>query len=301
MRRCTRRRPPIPGATSNLGVEDTSAAAASGVRIELVGPPKPVNLIVGKPGVGAQSSYVRRAGEAQSWLVNATSRRPRRPMSGSQETSSMSLPTASSRRQSPRQKRSRTPPRRTHARTRTSRSTGLPKGKELSSPSAANSFATALTSVTLANVQPAKVPATSEPASHATYKTFDGLVTEIDGWTRDDKHYIALKTSFDSAQAERFKLAATPAETPAEGSPRQRLRKRRRSPRHRTFRSRSRRSTPKSAAGSTRSRTTSTKPSSSRWMSCCRSNAEVSRLTSPLRHHDARAFGLITRVPSARQ
>ena len=42
------------------------------MRIELVGPPKPVNLIVGKQGVGAQSTYVRRAGEPQSWLINAT-------------------------------------------------------------------------------------------------------------------------------------------------------------------------------------------------------------------------------------
>ena len=42
------------------------------MRIELVGPPKPVNLIVGKPGIGAQSSYVRRAGEPQSWLIDAS-------------------------------------------------------------------------------------------------------------------------------------------------------------------------------------------------------------------------------------
>ena len=61
-----------PESYATLGVEDTKGAGATSLRIELVGPPKPVNLIVGKQGVGARSNYVRRAGEPQSWLINAT-------------------------------------------------------------------------------------------------------------------------------------------------------------------------------------------------------------------------------------
>ncbi|MGH8185499.1 MAG: hypothetical protein ACREUC_02970, partial [Steroidobacteraceae bacterium] len=46
---------------------------------------------------------------------------------------------------------------------------------------------------------------------HSTFKTFDGLIVELDGWTKDDKRYIAVKTTFDPAQAERFKVATAPA------------------------------------------------------------------------------------------
>jgi glucan-binding YG repeat protein len=88
---------------------------------------------------------------------------------------------------------------------------GLPKGKELSSPSAADSFATALAGLTLTDVQSATA-VSGTPDARATLKTFDGLVTEASGWKKDDKHYIALKTSFDAAHAERFKVA-TAAET----------------------------------------------------------------------------------------
>jgi hypothetical protein len=62
--------------------------------------------------------------------------------------------------------------------------------------------------VTLADVQAASAMQAA-PTAHATYKTFDGLVADIDGWVHDDKHYIALKTGFDQAQADRFKAPAT--------------------------------------------------------------------------------------------
>ena len=61
-----------PESYATLGVEDTKGSGATSLRIELVGTPKPVNLIVGKQGAGARSTYVRRAGEPQSWLINAT-------------------------------------------------------------------------------------------------------------------------------------------------------------------------------------------------------------------------------------
>jgi hypothetical protein len=67
---------------------------------------------------------------------------------------------------------------------------GLPKGKELSSPSAADSFASALSGLTMTDVQPASA-VTDKPSATATIKTFDGLVTEATGWKKDDKHYVA--------------------------------------------------------------------------------------------------------------
>ena len=89
---------------------------------------------------------------------------------------------------------------------------GLPKGKSLSAPSAANTFASALTGLSLADVRAASAFQSTPPAADATFKTFDGLVVEVDGWVQDQKHYVALRPSFDAAQAERFKVATAPAD-----------------------------------------------------------------------------------------
>jgi hypothetical protein len=62
-----------------LGVEDTGKPDAGSVRVELAGLARPVNLIVGMAGPGASSRYVRRAGEAQSWLIDQALDAPSEP------------------------------------------------------------------------------------------------------------------------------------------------------------------------------------------------------------------------------
>ncbi len=201
-----------PEAYATLGVEDTTGNSATSMRIELDGTPKPVNLIIGKQGAGAKSTYVRRAGEQQSWLINTsidTSGTPEawlrkdiidvsadRVQSASVETKGAKAYTAA--------KSTRADANFTIE--------GLPKGKSPSSPSAANTAATALTGLSLSDVRAASAFQSTPPAAHATFKTFDGLVVEADGWVRDEKHYIALRPSFDAALAERFKVAAAPVE-----------------------------------------------------------------------------------------
>jgi hypothetical protein len=194
----------------SLGVEDVSKTDAGGVRIALVGPASPVNLIVGKQGPGSQSSYVRRAGEPQSWLVNASIDTASSPDAWlRKEVIDISADRA--------QSATVIAGTKSYTAAKASRADanfkveGLPKGKELSSPSAANSFATALTALTLADVQPASAFESTPPAARATLKTFDGLVADLSGWIKDDKHYVAIKTSFDPALAERFKVATAPA------------------------------------------------------------------------------------------
>ena len=73
----------------------------------------------------------------------------------------------------------------------------------------------ALTGLSLGDVRAAKTFDSTPPAARATFKTFDGLVLELDGWVQDQKHYVALRPSFDAALAERFKVAAAPAEEKA--------------------------------------------------------------------------------------
>lgn len=195
----------------NLGVEDVSKTDAGGVRIALVGPASPVNLIVGKQGPGSQSSYVRRAGEPQSWLVSASIDTSSSPDAWlRKEVIDISADRAQSATVTVGSAKSYTAAKASRA-DANYKVEGLPKGKELSSPSAANSFATALTGLTLADVQPASAFESSAPAARATLKTFDGLVADLRGWTKDGKHYVAIDTSFDAAQAERFKVATAPA------------------------------------------------------------------------------------------
>jgi Domain of unknown function (DUF4340) len=200
-----------PAQYATLGVEDTKGAHATGQRIELVGTPQPVDLIVGKQGAGASANYVRRAGEPQSWLID-------------KELDSSATPDAwlrkdiidvsADRMQSATVSVKEGKPYTAAKKTRADQNfavEGLPKGKSLSAPTAANSVAMALTGLSLSDVRPASA-FKSTPAAHATFKTFDGLVVEVDGWVQDQKHYVALRPSFDAAQAERFKVATAPAE-----------------------------------------------------------------------------------------
>jgi hypothetical protein len=197
---------------ATLGVEDVSGASAGGVRIELVGPSKPANLIVGKQATGGSKHYVRRAGEPQSWLVDATIDTSSVPdawlrkdvidvRADRMQSASVTVKGA----------KSYTAAKAARADANFSVE-GLPKGKKLSSDSAANGFATALSGLNLSDVRKADAFKETPPAARTTFKTFDGLVVEADGWIQDGKHYIAIRPSFDAAQAERFKVAAAPAE-----------------------------------------------------------------------------------------
>lgn len=198
-----------------LGVEDISSDAAGGAQIELEGPKQPLKLIVGKQGAGTQSHYVRRAGEPQSWLINKNLDTSASP---DQWLRKQVVDISADRIQSAEVIVGKSKPYSVVKKTRADADftvEGLPKGKELSSPSAADGFATALASLTLTDVQSATA-ITGEPNARANIKTFDGLVAAASGWKKDDKHYVALQTSFDAAQAERFKIAAVEPEKKAD-------------------------------------------------------------------------------------
>lgn len=197
---------------AKLGVEDTKGAGATSLRIELVGTPKPVNLIVGKQGTGAHSSYVRRAGEPQSWLINTSIDTSGTPEAWLRKDI---IDVSADRMQSATVEVKGAKPYTAAKVTRADANfavEGLPKGKSLSAPTAANTFATSLTSLSLADVRAASAFQSTPPAAHATFKTFDGLIVDVDGWVQDQKHYVALRPSFDAAQAEHFKVATAPAD-----------------------------------------------------------------------------------------
>lgn len=205
-----------PANYATLGVQDTSDAGATGSRVQLAGTPTPVNLIVGKGGNGMQSVYVRRAGEPASWLVNENIDAPAGVDSWLRKDV---IDVAADRVQSATITAGTGKPYSVAKKSRADTDfsiDALPKGKELSSPAAANGASTALSALTLDDVRDAKDFAADKPAAHATLRTFDGLVVELDGWVKDGKHYVAVKPTYDAALAQQFPApaAAAPA-TPA--------------------------------------------------------------------------------------
>jgi Domain of unknown function (DUF4340) len=188
-----------------LSVEDVKDTNAKGVRIELEGPATTVNLIVGKDAPGGKASYVRRVGEEKSWLVSEQ-------LSASPETRDWLekdiINISADRIQSASLALDGQKP---YSIAKASRADAdfkvepVPKGKELSSPSAANSAATALMSLSLDDVQPRTGVAIGKPSAQATYKTFDGLVVQIAGYKKDERHFVTLSPSYEAALAEQFR------------------------------------------------------------------------------------------------
>jgi hypothetical protein len=195
-----------PAKYAALAVEDVQSAEARGVRIELEGPATPVNLIVGKDGPGANSSYVRRVGEAKSWLVSEQLSASPEPRDWLDKDI---INVSADRVQSAAIEMLGQPP---YTASKASRAdenfavVPLPKGKELSYAGVANSFATALVSLTLDDVKPKTEFADVRPAAKATYHTFDGLKVEMQGYKLDDKHYLTLTASYDAELADKFKV-----------------------------------------------------------------------------------------------
>jgi len=162
-----------------LGVEDTDSPKAAGTRVDAVTAAKTISVIVGKSS-GAKSGFVRAVGSPQSVLaapvisVDADPRRwlDRTLIDISQErVKEIAVKPA----ESPGYTASR--PNKDQADFAVA---DVPKGRELSSPAAADAIAGSLSSVSLDDVQ--RTPQTPPPGvSHAVFTTFDGLKIDVAG------------------------------------------------------------------------------------------------------------------------
>jgi hypothetical protein len=197
-----------PASYATLGVQDLTAPGAV-ARIEISGPDlapgQPINLIVGKSDAGTRASYVRRAGEAKSWLtdeilvsVEAATWLQRDLLSISADRiQEVQVQIANSPRYSAvKEKRADA----------SFDVTPLPKKRELNSVSAVNLFAQALTSLQLDDVRPIADFA-GKSAAQTNFHTFDGLIIELSGYVFDGKQWISVKASFDESLAKRFHVA----------------------------------------------------------------------------------------------
>jgi len=183
-----------------LGVQDMSDAGARGVQVELQGLAQPFDVIVGDANPRG-GSYVRRAGDAQSWLTAATINVDKEPASwlrkdiASIPASHMQSVTL------------------THADgsvVKIAKSAegdanftlaDVPKGREAGEAFTINGIAGALDGLRFDDVLPAKDAAPEANALKARFETFDGVAVDATAWEKDGKARAVFVASLDAAQA----------------------------------------------------------------------------------------------------
>jgi hypothetical protein len=190
-----------------LGVEDTSSAKATGTRVDLVTAAKTYSLIVGKSS-GAKSGYVRVVNAPQSFLAAPLITLDADPKRWLDHTL-IDIP-------QDRIKEFTVKPAEGAAYTATRPSkeqadfavAAVPKGRELSSPAAADPIAGSLAGVSLDDVQrapqtpPAGVTAAAAPSSHVVFTTFDGLRIDVAGRKDGSRTLVSLTPSSTAKETE---------------------------------------------------------------------------------------------------
>jgi hypothetical protein len=195
-----------------LGVEDVNSPKAAGTKIEAASPGKTYSLIVGK-SASAKSGYVRVSGTEQSllaapslsvdtdpkrWLDRTLIDVPQdkvkdftiKPAEGAAYTASRP------------------------SKDKTDFAVAdIPKGRELSNPTAADPSAGALAALTLDDVQHAPTTAPDpKTLSHATFHTFDGLSVDVTG-RKDGTRTLISVTATSSDKASEAAAQALTART----------------------------------------------------------------------------------------
>jgi hypothetical protein len=176
-----------------LGVEDVDSPQAAGTRVEAVAPNRAIAVIIGKPS--GKSVYVRVAGKAKSFLATpavAADADPKRWLD--RRIVDVALARVKEISVKPADGPAYTASRETREQTDFAVAK-LPKGRALSSPSAANPVAESLAALTLDDVR-GKPPETDASAIDvASFRTFDGLELELHGRKHGDKRLITVTAS----------------------------------------------------------------------------------------------------------
>jgi hypothetical protein len=194
---------------SRLGVEDVAGAEATGLSVTLTAPGRELPTIILGNAEGARYRYARRAGEAQSVLID---RNPDFPRSAAQWVDTVIVDVRSDR---VRQVTithadgqvvsiSKTGPELTNFEV-----AAIPTGRELSYPGVANTIGNALRELNLEDVEPADSNPPVDPTI-VEYRTFDGLVVRVTGVKRNDESWVSFEASVDAEQAAQAAAAAAP-------------------------------------------------------------------------------------------
>lgn len=201
---------------ARLGVEDLATEGAKGLGVEIGGLKAPVKLIVGiSAGGGSPGTFIRRQGEAESYLVSGDVI-PEREGPNWLAREILSLPssevravtvTAPDKAQLKIEKPDPAQPNYSVL--------GIPKGRELTSESIGNLTAAVLDGLTLEDLQPAADAAADAGATwSASYAGYDGQVVDLKLWEKDGKHWASFVARIDEAALDAW-IAAEKAKADA--------------------------------------------------------------------------------------
>jgi hypothetical protein len=178
---------------ATLGVEDVAGADAKGVEIDLGGLREPVKLIVGTANARG-GTFVRRAGEAESWLVSGNVNVDRKVENWLRKDVA---DVAANRVQSVTLTR---PDGKIVRITKNAEADAsftladVPKGRE-PAEFAINAIPGTLAGLRFDDVVAAKDAPPPEKPLDARFATFDGLVVDVVAWEKDGKNYAQLSAS----------------------------------------------------------------------------------------------------------
>jgi hypothetical protein len=207
-----------------LGVEDVSGKDAKSVEIELGGLHKPVKVVIGNSNQHG-GTFVRRAGEAESWLASGSLAPDRKTENWlRKDLADVAVARVSS--------VDLTRPDGKSVRLAKSaegdasfRLADVPKGREAGSDYTLNGPAAMLGGLKFEDAVPAKDAPPAEKPLKARFATFDGLVVDVTAWDKDGKDYAQLSASEDEkvaaahADAEAAKAKDADAAKPADAKP----------------------------------------------------------------------------------
>ena len=189
-----------------LGVQDVSNAEATGVQLDLEGVEPADSLIIGDTATGGrEGTYVRRKGEDTSFLIGTSITVPKDTRDWL-ERAIIDIPASDIQRVAIHHPDGATLMISKDSREQSDFTVAdIPESRELNGPTAANSLAGTLTSVTLEDVLPSSE---MDPSAHqgvtSEYHGFDGLTVTAKAFTVDDKRYVHFGVGFDEEQAQRF-------------------------------------------------------------------------------------------------
>ena len=185
-----------------LGVQNVTSPNAGGARIDVVTPARNWSLIVGHSADG-NDCYVRVVDHKQSLLASPL---VRVDVKSAQWLAPVIVDLKPSR-VSRIEERPGRGPGFVVFRARAGQSDftvdGIPRGRRLKSPDAADDMAGALSNLTLSDVREATPPPKDTRLSHAVFKTFGGLEVDVEGYQagKGGKHFIEVTSRASAPKA----------------------------------------------------------------------------------------------------
>jgi hypothetical protein len=185
-----------------LGVDDVKDAKATGVLVALGGLAKPLSIIIGNyNGAGGGGTFVRREGEAQSWLAGGNLTVAKDIKDWEQRTLA-DIPSTRLRAVTLTNPDGKTLKVLKDAQGDANfKVADLPKGREVASEFVANELGSVLSGLNADDVFPARDMAPPDKAWKDEYAAFDGLTVDATGWQQDGKDYAQLAARLDETAA----------------------------------------------------------------------------------------------------